>query len=175
LDPELRVDAFGENPLLEESGSRRDCHGKIALDSILTCEDLPVVRAKIHEAFFAGPFTAADGVDDYAGLACRLDECRTCVNGDLPAVGLESYSKVLHLSYCVLRTSYAILNTQYAQLMISLFCAEFSSGPVSFCCPLCAYVSVLPFITPQTTKNVYRKNFQAFTIYGIMNGLKSKK
>jgi hypothetical protein len=51
----------------------------------------------------------------------------------------------------------ATLNTHDASPMISLFYAGFSTWHVASCCQFCAYVSVLPSISPQTVKKLYRK------------------
>jgi hypothetical protein len=58
--------------------------------------------------------------------------------------------------------------------VVSLFYALFSSGRVFFCCPLCVFVSILPFISPETIKIFIVKGFQAYRMYGIIKQLASK-
>jgi hypothetical protein len=92
----LCIDAVFQNFLLEESGTGGNCYCKVALDMVLTGKDLSTVRFEVYQALFTGAFTAANGVQDYAGLARSLEKCSTCVNGDLLIVGLESDCEVFH-------------------------------------------------------------------------------
>jgi hypothetical protein len=101
---------------------------------LLTCEDLSTVRFEVYQALLTGTFTAANGVQDYAGLARSLEKCSTCVNGDLLIVGLENYCEVIHtrISHLVSRISLQLLRDTFDEihilpLTLSLFYAEFST------------------------------------------------
>jgi hypothetical protein len=59
--------------LLEVSRFCGNCDYKVAIDSVLAGEDFARVRLKIDEAFFARTCSAANGVQDNAGLARSLD------------------------------------------------------------------------------------------------------
>ena len=100
------VAAVFQDFLFEESGAVGNCYCKVALDMVLTGEDLLGVRLKLYQTLFTGTFTAANGVQDYAGLLRSLDKCRACVNGNLLIVGFESDCEVFHsrIRLSVLRT-----------------------------------------------------------------------
>ena len=87
--------------MLEEPGVWGDCHRDIIMDVVLASQDLPALGFKVHYALLTDSLSAADRVQDYTGLACCLEECGTCVNGNLPTVGLEGYIEVFHVSHCV--------------------------------------------------------------------------
>jgi len=62
--------------------------------------------------------------------------------------------------------------------MIILSYVVFSSGCVFFCCPLCVYVLLSPFISPQTDKKTLLQNTFKPLVYMILyktNKVKSKK
>jgi hypothetical protein len=114
-DLRAALDAFGEDSLLEKSGMGGNGYDKIVLNSVLAGQHWAAVRREFHGTLSADALAATGCVQDYAGLAGRLQKRIIRTNTNLPAVRLKNYLEMFHLLCRVYRIAGILHNTQYAR------------------------------------------------------------
>ena len=99
MDLGTRRDAMIEDPVLVKARLRRDHYRQLALDVVLTSENLSPGGIKLHGALATGAFAAAGCGQNDTRLPSGLKNGSAFVNRDFLVIGLEDYAEMLHLRF----------------------------------------------------------------------------